>query len=615
VSVTNDKLLLFRSHECSKDLSDEALKEICEAAELVQLASEEYLHRANQVTTSVYLVVHGRLKQSVIDMHGHVLLQRFLTRGSQFGLLAAAQAEPVPVDVMAVEPSAVLKFEFETLLKLTETHGTLGLNLTRSLSRLVSQVLLADRRPKKRPLVTVFHESGASRPLTRRLIRRLLELGESPCLMSDQEDWEPVKGVSFRPLIEGGQYLAREDIRRQINQWSDSDRIIMDVDAASDPVNAALLVEFSEQVIWCTSSENVESSVYRLKAIEARAPGWRDKINLVWTLDGGSWVAPLAAELRGLVARDLKLSFSEPQRNQSRTLLDGFERLVHQLRGVRIGIALGGGGARGMAHLGVLKALENSGIVVDRIAGTSAGAMSGALLAAGLDADYLTERFVEDLKPGWPFRVMPRGNHWYLLYKYRRGHFDRMLRKYLSDWTLEQLPLPVQSVTVDLVTGQPVVRDRGDAVDAVLESINLPVFSKPISRSGRSLVDGGLVNNIPADVLVRAGCNFVIAVSVTAQLEHEFARNRPDMPTSEMKSPSILQTMMRSYAVQCVNMHSVGIHPADVVIEPEVNGIDLSEFSRTNELAASGEKAVLEDVSKIKSLLTHLDGQLFPSDS
>ncbi len=76
-----------------------------------------------------------------------------------------------------------------------------------------------------------------------------------------------------------------------------------------------------------------------------------------------------------------------------------------------------------------------------------------------------------------------------------------------------------------------------------------------------------------------------------------------------MKSASILQTMMRRYAVQCVN------HPADVVIEPEVNGIDLSEFSRTNEFAARGEKAVLEDVSKIRSLLTHLDDQLFPSDS
>jgi predicted acylesterase/phospholipase RssA len=267
-----------------------------------------------------------------------------------------------------------------------------------------------------------------------------------------------------------------------------------------------------------------------------------------------------------------------------------------------------------MAHLGVLKALEESGIVVDMIAGTSAGAMTGVLYAAGLDVDYVTNGFVEDLKPGWPFRMIPSGNHWYLLYKYRRGHFDRMLRKYLSDWTLEQLPLPVRSVTVDLVSGNTVVRDRGDAVNSILESINLPVFSKPISRDGRALVDGGLVNNIPADVLVRSGCNFVIAVSVTARLEPEFARNRPDTPTSKMASASILQTILRSYVVQSVNMHSFGVQPADVVIEPDATGVDLSEFSRTRELATIGEEAVLEVMPKIKSLLAQLDGQLFPSD-
>jgi predicted acylesterase/phospholipase RssA len=241
--------------------------------------------------------------------------------------------------------------------------------------------------------------------------------------------------------------------------------------------------------------------------------------------------------------------------------------------------------------------------------------MTGVLYASGLDANYLTDCFAKDLKPGWLFRLMPRGDYWYLLHKYRRGHFDRMLRKYLSDWTLEQLPVPIRSVTVDLVRGQPVVRDRGDAVDSILESINIPVFSRPICREGRALVDGGLVNNIPADVLVTSGCNFVIAVSVTAELEAEFAKNRPDTPTSEMGSASALQTMLRSYLVQNVNMNSVGVRPADVVIEPAVAGVDLSEFSRTRELAALGEEAAVEVIPKIKSLLAQLDDQLFPGNS
>ena len=186
-----------------------------------------------------------------------------------------------------------------------------------------------------------------------------------------------------------------------------------------------------------------------------------------------------------------------------------------------------------------------------------------------------------------------------------------MLRRYLSDSHLEQLPIPFQAVTVDLVSGRPIVRDQGDAVHSILESINLPVLSKPICRQGQTLVDGGLVNNIPADVLVSSGCNFVIAVSVTAKMEQEFAENRPDTPASEMRSPSTLQTVLRSFLVQSVNMNSIGVQPADVVVEPDVTGFDLSEFSRTDEIAAVGEAAAKLTVPKIKELLRQLDDKLF----
>ena len=186
-----------------------------------------------------------------------------------------------------------------------------------------------------------------------------------------------------------------------------------------------------------------------------------------------------------------------------------------------------------------------------------------------------------------------------------------MLRSYLQDWTLGQLSIPVQSVTVDLVTGKPVVRDCGDAANSILESINLPVLSKPIRRNGQVLVDGGLVNNVPADVLVRNGCNFVIAVSVTAHLEAEFAKNQPDTPTLEMSSASTLQTILRSYLVQNVNMNAIGVQPADVVIEPDVTEFGMTEFSRADELAAVGEAAARQAIPNIKNLLQQIDTELF----
>ena len=160
------------------------------------------------------------------------------------------------------------------------------------------------------------------------------------------------------------------------------------------------------------------------------------------------------------------------------------------------------------------------------------------------------------------------------------------------------------------------VRERGDAVHAVLESINLPVLSVPICRDRQALVDGGLVNNVPADVLVARGCNLVIAVSVTAKMEKHFADMSPEMPKPPRRLPGIVQTLLRSLLVQNHNLNAIGVQPADVVIEPDVTGFDLTEFARAKEAAAIGEAAALQQVPKIQQLLTRLDPQLFrPSAS
>jgi predicted acylesterase/phospholipase RssA len=186
-----------------------------------------------------------------------------------------------------------------------------------------------------------------------------------------------------------------------------------------------------------------------------------------------------------------------------------------------------------------------------------------------------------------------------------------MLRKYLRDWNLEQLAVPCFTVTADMVSGQAVVRDQGDAVHAICESINLPMLSAPICRNGQALIDGGVVNNIPADVLTSQGCNLVIAVSVTTKIATQFGDNKPDTPTSSMRTPSSLRTLMRMLEVQNVSLNAIGVRPAEVVITPEVADFDLSEFMRAKELFAIGEKAALVQIPKIQQLLARLDPVLF----
>lgn len=610
-TLTDDKVFLLRMHECGNGLDDAVLEEIASAAQLMRCESGDVIHQADEALVAVYLIVQGRVKVQAFDMHGRIFLERTLSRGDQFGGLSAALAEPIPVEMRSHGPCTLLKFEYDRALELTHRHPSFRSNFSKLIARSVQKSVFGDKQRKKAALVAVFHESPKSRELTVRLLRRLVELGEQPCLFTDLDDPAPVEGVRTRSIVEDGRTLSYEELRQHITDWNDTQRVFIDLDLNDGVLDPLDVLRFSEQLLWCIEPEHWQRAEQRLRELKDIAPLGYEKIAAVWLLEEGVEKPPIVPELKELALEDFKISFQEPLPRQSRVLVNGVERLIHLLRGVRIGVALGGGAARGMAHLGVLKALEEQGIVVDMIAGTSAGAMTGTVIAAGMEADYCTQCFLNDLTPSWLFRLLPRGKNWYLLYKYRTGQFDPMLRKYLGDTRIEQLPLPMHAVTVDLIGGRAVVRESGDAVHAILESINLPVLSTPICREGKALVDGGLVNNVPADVLVEHGCNFVIAVSVTAKLESKLGNNRPDTPTEQMRSPSTLQTILRSYVVQNMNMNSIGVQPADMVIEPDVTAFDLSEFMRTDELAAVGEKTTLQAMPKLRKLLHKLDDKLF----
>ena len=610
--MSDDKFHFLKMHDCSTGLEDEAMQEISDHAELVRYEPGEVIHPFDQVLETVYLVVQGRVKATAYNMNGQETMQRILSRGNQFGGLAAALGEPLPLTVVSHGHSALLKFHYQDALQLTLKHPKFRENMARMVAQDAKKLVFGHKERKKPYLVALFHESPDSRELTRRLLERLTELGENPCILSDSDEIVSLTEVRTRSLVENGETISVAEMRKQALAWADSQRAFLDLDASLDLFETTDVLKACDQIFWCIKPSHWSRVSKKLAELERRAPVWREKIGIIWYITDDDDQVPSVPELRELALEDYKISFRERRPNESRLLANGFQRLVQHLRGVRIGVALGGGAARGMAHLGVLKALEDSGIVIDRLAGTSAGAMTGTIYSAGLDPSYAADCFVQDLKPSWPFQIMPRSGHWYLLYKYRMGQFDPMLRKYLADLSLEQLLLPMQTVTVDLVSGDPIVRSTGDSVHAILESINLPVLSTPICRAGRLLVDGGLVNNVPADVLVDEGCNFVIAISVTAKLESRIGPNRPDTPTEQMKSPSTLQTILRSYIVQSKNMNAIGVQPADIVIEPDVTTFELTDFQLTNELAGIGEQATLDAISDIKEQLAKIDSRLFP---
>ena len=489
-----------------------------------------------------------------------------------------------------MEPSTILRLEHEVAMELMFQHAALRRRWLQTYAGSMRQHFFETSIARAPACSRCFTNPPRRGTLLRSSSSDCRGWGKRFAFSATQTLGGQCRIYGFVRCLTGAAPLDAMQIRGQIAEWQQAKRVVFDVAATQDQNRVAQAMT-ADRILVFVRPDEITSALQRLRSLDVTARGWHDKISIVWLLDEGCNVAPAVPELRDFSSREFSISESQLSSPWGKVLSNGMERLVHYLRGVRIGVALGGGAARGMSHLGVLKALEQNGIVVDVIAGTSAGAMTGALYCAGLDCDYNAGQFAADLKLPWLFRRLPSGGYWYLLYKYRRGQFDPMLRKYLSNWKLEQLPLPCLAVSVDLVAGQTVVRDRGDAVHAILESINLPGLSRPICRNGQALVDGGLVNNIPADVLISQGCNFVIAVSVTAKIERQFGDNQPDTPTSRMRTPSTLQTLLRSLQVQNYSLNAIGVQPAEVTIEPDVTGFDLSEFMRAQELAAVGEQA------------------------
>jgi len=559
----------LRRLEWATELSEETLTAITNTAEWVEFHTGEVVIEIDAEITHLYFLITGRVQSTLHDSLGKVVQTDTFVPGRAIALIALGSTDRALLHVEAIEPSTAIRLTPSDLLQLAARHADFQVALFRLAVNAFKRYVVVDRSLPKPSVVGIIHHTEASRSLAGRLARRLRGLDEYPAVVGDDEQWKPGGDIPFKLLVGEGQ--IRQDI---VKEWPSNRRLLIDVRADYSPEAMMRLVSYVDIVLWCVRPQDARAAVALLEGLVKSVPRWREKIRIVWVLDSNEPIAPYVPELYQLAERHFKLAFDAPGANQNTLLQHGFERIVHHLRGVQIGLALGGGAARGMAHLGVLKAFERHGIYIDMLSGTSAGAMVGTIYAAGLDPDYIARRFKTELQPSWFFRQLPGAGYWYLLYKYRWRQFDSMLRRYLGQARMEQLILPTFTVSVDLVQGEAVVRESNDATIGVMESINLPPLSLPIIESGQALVDGGLLNNVPANVLVAKGCNFVIASTVTAQLEKDFEGIRSKVIGRFF---STIQVIMRQTIVQDYNMNSVGVQPADFVIAPDVTSFDMSE--------------------------------------
>lgn len=291
---------------------------------------------------------------------------------------------------------------------------------------------------------------------------------------------------------------------------------------------------------------------------------------------------------------------------------------------ISVGIALSGGGAAGMAHVGVLEVLQDAGIPIHCVAGTSAGAMVGAAFAAGnLEAFRETMygltrgKVLRLFDPIWPQTGLLEG---------RRSL--ELVRPHLGD-RIEALPIPFAAVAADLNRGDEVVLRSGPVAEAVRASIAIPGLFTPLRWQGRILVDGGLVNPVPADVTRALGAQFVIAVSVlnipvrpplrrtplaltqqwSARLRRRWQAPRDEGKTEELveevaEELGLVDVLSRASAVVQARIAQARLRddPPDVLLHVPLR-LGLFDFHRSREAVSAGRRVAQEALPEIRRAL------------
>ena len=272
---------------------------------------------------------------------------------------------------------------------------------------------------------------------------------------------------------------------------------------------------------------------------------------------------------------------------------------------MRIGLALGGGGVRGFAHVLVLNALDDMGMKPTMIAGTSMGAIVGAMYASGLSGNYLLEQLRE-------YSVL-KNDSWQDIYNKRdkllewldvfslekdrggilkpEGLFERLMQE-VKCTTFEALEIPLTVIAADYWTAEEVVFNKGDLRPAIQASMAVPGVFAPVSYEDRILIDGGVVNLVPYDH-VTAHCDVSIAVDVGGT-------RHPD----ETPIPNIMESLLGTIDImqEAMLKNKLELDPPDIYIQPDIKNVRMMDFTAIEEVIDQSQPAIVELVDKLNQL-------------
>ncbi len=252
----------------------------------------------------------------------------------------------------------------------------------------------------------------------------------------------------------------------------------------------------------------------------------------------------------------------------------------------RIGLALGGGAARGFAHVGVIQVLEEAGIRPTLVTGTSAGSLVAALYASGKSGAQLqqvAETMEEATIADWTLQIFTRG-------VLRGEALAKYVNTQVGQKPIEAMVIPLGIVATDLNSGNDVLFQRGDTGTAVRASSAVPAVFQPVKLGGREYVDGGLVSPVPVRAARKMGAELIIAVDISTAPESSAANGT-------------LEILLQTFTIMGKSISSIELKDADVLVRPQLAGVSSADFSARRRSIEAGRQAMLQALPQLRAAI------------
>jgi NTE family protein len=545
------------------EIGDAALKRLLSEANWFGLPGGMLLKRDGENDQALFLVVTGALGVFVDDEKGKRRLVAHVPAGETVGEMSLISGDAHSAQLVALRDTELLRISRDGFNSLIARHPRVMLNLMRIVVRRLQQTThrpTDGARPKTFAIVPL-QEGLSHTHIAQRLAAALKDMGSKAAVLDASSAEQSADWFN--------EFEAAHDI------------VFYRGDTPTSPWTQLCLRQADRVFLMARADEPLPLKPLDLPAFKERATGLPELLLL--HPEGRAYGLPEHFAIRS--------GLFDSHHHVRQGNAEDIARLARFVSGRAVGLVLAGGGARGFAHIGVIKALREARVPLDNLGGTS----MGAIIAAGIAMEWSIEEQTERMRAAF-VTANPLSDYTLPLIALVRGKkVSDLLREHFGEVRIEELPKPFFCVSSDLTSGRIHVHRQGPLWRALRASVALPGILPPVTHHGHLLVDGGVMNNLPVDVMSQRPHGPIIASDVTGELDLRVADSRyGERPIwwliwQRMRgTPSIVSILMRSGTVGSEAQRRIVREQADYLFEPPLADVGLRDWKKFDRAIAEG---------------------------